>query len=135
TFSFVEGQPNNAPAAVGKFDLHVRFIDDLDSQARLRIASHQFRVRESIEGLLRVSQGVELSDSALARLKHEIQEKIDEALDLRGVAEVLMTDWTVAPGAVNTTPASATPVNAAPQPAAANPSTGTVPTAIPPASN
>src|SRR5579871_2495760 len=125
TFAFIEGQPNNAPATTGKFDLHVRFIDDLDTQARQRIATHQYRVREGIEGLLRNSQGMELNDSALARLKHDIQEKIDEALDLRAVAEVLMTDWTISPATASSSA----------QPAATNAATGAIPTAIQPASN
>jgi hypothetical protein len=101
--------------------LHVRFLDELDVPARQRIVSHQFRVRESIEGLLRGSQGLNLDDSALTRLKHQIQEHIDDALDLRAVAEVMITDLTVpAPAAVppavaavnNATIGSATPTAA-----------------------
>jgi flagellar basal body-associated protein FliL len=94
-FNLVAGQPGDTRGVPGKFELHVRFIDDLQSQANARIASHQFRVREAIENLLRKSHGIELDDQAIARLKHQIQEQIDQAIDLRAVAEVMITDLTI----------------------------------------
>jgi flagellar basal body-associated protein FliL len=95
TFTLVGGDHNSAASAAGKFDLHVRFVDDLDASARQRMIAHEFRVRESIEGLLRNSQGTELDEPALTRLKHQIQERVDEAIDLRAVAEVIITDLAV----------------------------------------
>ncbi len=95
TFSFTADSGADAPAAAGKFDLHIRFIEDLDGPAHQRLAAHQFRVRESVENLLRKSHGLELNDTAVARLKHELQERIDDALDLRAVAEVIITDLSV----------------------------------------
>jgi flagellar basal body-associated protein FliL len=97
TFSFASDSSAEAHAGPAKFDLHVRFIDDLNVAARRRLIDHQFRVRESVEALLRKSHGLELTDTGLARLKHEIQERIDEALDLRAVAEVIITDLAVPP--------------------------------------
>jgi hypothetical protein len=123
TFSFVAGEPSDSRTVAGKFDLHVRFLDELDAPARQRIASHQYRVRESIEGLLRDSQGLNLDEPALTRLKHEIQERIDGALDLRAVAEVIITDMSVpVPGAA---PTAATPASSSGTPTAAA-STGAV---------
>ena len=49
-------------------------------------------MREAVENLLRKSQPVDLKDTATARLKHEIQERVDDALDLRAVAEVIITN-------------------------------------------
>ena len=73
----------------------MRFIDDLQSQATARIVNHQFRVREAVENLLRKSRGIELDELAIARLKHQIQAQINEAIDLHAVAEVMITDLTV----------------------------------------
>ena len=78
--------------APGKFTLHIRLIDDFDSLGRQRLATHQFRVREAVEGLLRKSKGLDWDDTAVARFKHEIQERIDNSIDLRAVAEVIITD-------------------------------------------
>jgi flagellar basal body-associated protein FliL len=83
--------------AIEKFNLHVRFIDDLDTLARQRSVAHQFRVRESLEGLMRKSKDVELDEAGMARLKHQIQQRIDEAIDLHAVAEVIITDLTITP--------------------------------------
>jgi flagellar basal body-associated protein FliL len=96
-FNLIAGQLGDSHGVPGKFELHVRFIDDLQSQANARIANHQFRVREAIENLLRKSHGIELDDQAIARLKHQIQEQIDQAIDLRAVAEVMITDLTIEP--------------------------------------
>ena len=46
---------------------------------------------------MRKSRGTELDDPAIARLKHQIQEQIDEAIDLRAVAEVMITNLTIDP--------------------------------------
>ncbi|HZZ27860.1 MAG TPA: hypothetical protein VFE46_07605 [Pirellulales bacterium] len=94
TFSVMAGDSGDRTVP-GKFDLHVRFLDDLDAAARTRMTSHEFRVRESIEGLLRNAHGLEFDEPALGRLKHQIQESIDNAIDLRAVAEVMITDMTV----------------------------------------
>jgi flagellar basal body-associated protein FliL len=95
TFSFVSDDRGDSKTIPGKFDLHIRFVDDLDAPAHQRLVAHQYRVRESVENVLRKSHGLELTDPALARLKHEIQEKIDTAIDLRAVAEVIITDLSV----------------------------------------
>jgi hypothetical protein len=125
TFSIVAGAAGDSHnsathCAAGKFELHVRFIDDLQSQARTRIATHQYRVRESIENLLRKAHGLELDDAAVARLKHQIQQRVDEAIDLRAVAEVIITDLTLDP-AIADPPAT-------PLPTAATPLAGSIPT-------
>jgi flagellar basal body-associated protein FliL len=107
TFSFISPVAGDSHAPPGKFDLHVRFLDELDSVARQRITAHQFRVRESIEDLLRSSAGMNLDDQSLTRLKHQIQQRIDDDLDLRAVAEVIITDLTcppVGPPPENTVP-------------------------------
>jgi flagellar basal body-associated protein FliL len=96
-------EPLSQPA---KFDIHVRFIDDLERPGRELLTAHRHRVRESIENLLRKSQQVELSDPAMARLKHEIQQRIDDALDIRAVAEVIITNLRI--DSANRTAAAAT---------------------------
>jgi flagellar basal body-associated protein FliL len=94
-FALTAGAPGELHALPGKFELHVRFIDDLQSQATARMVNHQFRVREAVENLLRKSRGIELDELAIARLKHQIQAQINEAIDLHAVAEVMITDLTL----------------------------------------
>jgi hypothetical protein len=50
-----------------------------------------------VENLLRKSHGIELDDPAIARLKHQIEEQINQAIDLRAVAEVMITNLTIEP--------------------------------------
>ncbi len=96
TFAFY-GIAEGSRSVPAKFNLHIRFVDDLDSAARIQLAAHQFRVREVVEGVLRQSHGLEFTDQALSRFKHEVQERIDDAIDLRAVAEVILTDFAVDP--------------------------------------
>lgn len=90
--AFMLQSADAATAAPTSFKIHVRFIDDLDAQARQQIMKHQFRVQESVEDLLQKARGMQWDDSAVARLKHQIQDTIDTDLDLRAVAEVIFTD-------------------------------------------
>jgi flagellar basal body-associated protein FliL len=93
SFDFVAATGgNDARGETAKFDLHVRFVEDLAKPARERLVEHQYRVREAVENLLRRSRPVDVSDTAMARLKHEIQERVDDSLDLRAVAEVIITN-------------------------------------------
>jgi flagellar basal body-associated protein FliL len=118
-FNLVAGAPGDSRGVPGEFELHLRFIDDLQSQANARIANHQFRVREAVENLLRKSHGIELDDPAIARLKHQIEEQINQAIDLRAVAEVMITNLTIEPQPL---------VNAVTSQPAASKSSTTVPT-------
>ena len=94
-FTFKPAASADSQPTFGKFALHVRFIEDLDGQARQQIVTHQYRVQEAVEGLLRKANGIELDDTAVTRLKHQIQQRIDDCLDLRAVAEVIITDLNV----------------------------------------
>jgi hypothetical protein len=100
---------DSATAAPTSFKIHVRFIEDLDAQARQQIVKHQYRVQENIEGLLEKARGIEWEDSTIARLKHQIQDRIDADLDLRAVAEVIFTDPVFNPRHIE----PATPISAA----------------------
>jgi flagellar basal body-associated protein FliL len=100
TFTFASAGADEKPIS-GQLDLHLRFVEDLDAAARQRLAAHKFRVRESIESVLRKSHELDLGESALARLKHEVQEKVDAAIDLRAVAEVIFTDINVEPRVID----------------------------------
>ena len=118
-FNLVAVRTGDSRGVPGEFELHLRFIDDLQSQANARIANHQFRVREAVENLLRKSRGIELDDPAIARLKHQIEEQINQAIDLRAVAEVMITNLTIEPQPL---------VNAVTSQSAASKSSTTVPT-------
>jgi flagellar basal body-associated protein FliL len=107
SFNFVAVDAGKTSGAPAKFDLHIRFVDDLEKSGRQRLLAHQYRVREAVENLLRKTQGVELSDPAVARLKHEIQERIDGAIDLRAVAEVIITNLQIDSPTASLSPAVA----------------------------
>ena len=105
TFALLPGDA--ATAAPTSFKIHVRFIDDLDAPARQEITKHHYRVQESIEDLLQKARGIQWDESAIARLKHEIQDRIDTDLDLHVVAEVIITDPVFDPRRLEPPPSSA----------------------------
>lgn len=74
------------------FSLHIRFIDEVASRARQQLADRQFRVEQDIEEILRQAHDADFADPHLRELKRQLQEQINRSLDLRSVAEVIVTD-------------------------------------------
>jgi hypothetical protein len=64
----------------------------LDRIARIRLASHKFRVQEEIESLLRQTHSGDFGDPALNDLKRQIRERIDQTLGNRVVSDVIIAN-------------------------------------------
>lgn len=91
-FSFAA--PHPVPGQVGEatFSLHLALIGEIDRIARERLQDRTFRVQQDVEELLRRAHGADFDDPALSELKHQLQEQIDRTLELRAIADVIITD-------------------------------------------
>jgi hypothetical protein len=74
------------------FALHLTLLDRVDTTARKALTNRRFRVQQDIEQLLRQARSGDFEDPALAGLKRQIQEQINETLGMRAVADVIITD-------------------------------------------
>jgi len=115
TYEF-QSQPDViAPIARATFDLHVALLTEVDSAARLRLFARRYRIQQDVEQLLRQAQGGDFEDPTLAELKRQLQEQINETLDMRAIAEVIVTDLQIVRGEgadPSASPASAAHVEA-----------------------
>jgi flagellar basal body-associated protein FliL len=74
------------------FALHVAFIDGVDRAARQRLDDRKLRVQQDVEELLRRAHGGDFEDPGLQELKRQLQERINQTLGIRAVADVIVTD-------------------------------------------
>lgn len=77
------------------FSLHIALLDQLDRQARNRLVQRKFRVLQNIEELLRKTPSGDFDDPMLVDLKLQLQERINQTLELKVIADVIITDLTV----------------------------------------
>lgn len=91
-FHFSEAAPTAAGIRAARFEVHLELLPDLEAMARDRLQLHRFKVQQEVEELLRQAHGTDFDDPLLAELKRQIQERISEALELRAIREVLITD-------------------------------------------
>jgi flagellar basal body-associated protein FliL len=75
-----------------EFSLFVALIEEVDRPSRQALARRQNRVRQDVEELLRQAHGADFEDPSLGELKRQFQERINESLGLRAVADVIITD-------------------------------------------
>jgi flagellar basal body-associated protein FliL len=95
TFRFVNLQPEGSPIAEAEFELHVSLLSEVDRLARPLLESRKFRIEQDVEELLRQVHGADFDDPTLAELKRQIQEKVNQTLEMRGVEAVIVTDLTL----------------------------------------
>jgi flagellar basal body-associated protein FliL len=96
-FRAEKGDPGRVASA--KFGLHVSLIEDSDVAARKRLVDRQFRVQQDIEELLRGAHSGDFADPTLKELKRQLQERINETLGMKSVADVIITNLAVIPAA------------------------------------
>ncbi len=84
---YVPGQVTEAD-----FTLHVELIRQTADPARRLLEARRQRVRQNVEELLRTAHGGDFSDPALRQLKGQLQKRINETLEIRAVADVIVTD-------------------------------------------
>ena len=75
-----------------EFSLHIALLKQVDQAARRRLEAHRFRVQQDIEELLRRAHSGDFDDPKLGELKRQLQERINETLGMRAIADVIITD-------------------------------------------
>jgi hypothetical protein len=90
-FRFVNSEHNVRLAKVA-FKLHVSLLLGTEKIGGTRLAEKKFLVQQAIEELLRQAHAGDFDDPTLAELKRQMQEKVNEAVEMRIVEEVIITD-------------------------------------------
>ena len=89
-FRFHNSEQKSRLATV-QFKLHVSLLMGTESIGGSRLVEKKFLVQQGIEELLRQAHAGDFEDPTLSELKRQIQEKINEAVELRTVEEVIIT--------------------------------------------
>jgi flagellar basal body-associated protein FliL len=89
-FNADPSERGNVDAA--EFSLYIALIEEVDRPSRQALARRQNRVKQDVEELLRQAHGGDFEDPSLGELKRQLQERINETLGLRAIADVIITD-------------------------------------------
>lgn len=92
TFHFESDETVGGRVAFAEFGLYIALLEQVDQAARYQLARHQFRVQQDIEELLRQAQSGDFDDPSLEELKRQLQEQINATLQMRAIADVIITD-------------------------------------------
>jgi flagellar basal body-associated protein FliL len=104
-YEFRNAAPRRGEVSEAAFALHIRFIDEVESRAHRQLADRRYRVEQDIEEILRQAHGVDFADPRLRELKRQLQEQINRSLELRSVADVIVTDLDIDSDHVAASPA------------------------------
>lgn len=90
------------PADMGRIDratftLHIALLPQLGESARSNLKQRAFRVREEVEELMRQAHSGDFEDPSLGELKRQLQERINKALGVRAISDVIITQLSVYP--------------------------------------
>jgi flagellar basal body-associated protein FliL len=91
-FSFHADPGELGSLADAQFSLHIALLDHVDQLARNQLETHQFRLRQDIEELLRQAHSGDFEDPKLGGLKRQLQEQVNQTLGMRVIADVIITD-------------------------------------------
>jgi flagellar basal body-associated protein FliL len=91
-YQFEAGDKQSSRITQAEFSLHIALLDHVDREARQRLDACRFRVQQNVEELLRRAHGGDFDDPSLGELKRQLQERINETLGMRAIAEVIVTD-------------------------------------------
>jgi len=92
SFQFAARPSELGTIAGAEFSLHIALLDAVDKEARQRLATHAYRVRQKVEELLRKAHGGDFEDPSLGGIKRQIQEQVNETLGMRVIADVMITN-------------------------------------------
>jgi len=92
TYEFVANPQQPGHVARARFSLHIALLSHVDPGARQRLHTREHRVRQNVEELLREAHGGDFEDPGLAGLKRQLQERINETLEMRAIADVVITN-------------------------------------------
>ena len=91
-FQFEAGESEVGRITKAEFALHIALLKQVDQAARRRLEGYRFRVQQDVEELLRRAHGGDFEDPDLGELKRQLQERINETLGMRVIADVIITD-------------------------------------------
>jgi flagellar basal body-associated protein FliL len=91
-FHFVSEKAEPGSIGSAEFGLYVTLLDHIDRQAREQLAARRFRIQQDIEQLLRQSHAHDFADPTLGDVKRQLQEQINGSLEMRAIADVIITD-------------------------------------------
>ena len=91
-FAFAAGKSELGKITAAKFQLHISPLEQVEREARYRLHTREFRVRQDIEELLRQAHSGDFVDPKLAELKRRLQEQVNTTLGMRVIADVIITD-------------------------------------------
>ena len=91
-FHFEADESEQDRISRAEFGLYIALLEQVDQDARHRLATHEFRVQQDIEELLRQAHSGDFDDPNLGELKRQLQEQINETLGMRAIADVIITD-------------------------------------------
>ncbi len=98
TFHFEADGAELGGIARAEFALYIALLKHADSPARQRLESHKFRVQQDVEELLREAHSGDFDDPKLGQLKRQLQEQVNETLEIRAIADVIITDLKIQRG-------------------------------------
>lgn len=85
-------RPNELGIRQASFDLHVHLLSGVSNPAHALLEGRKFRVQQDVEELLRQAHPADFEDPTLTELKRQLQEKINTALEMRSVDQVIITN-------------------------------------------
>jgi hypothetical protein len=89
-FMAEEYEPGQVTQA--EFALYIELVRQAEPAARRLLEVRRQKVRQNVEELLRTAHGGDFRDPALRGLKGQLQKRINETLEIRAVAEVIVTE-------------------------------------------
>jgi flagellar basal body-associated protein FliL len=91
-FRFVADPAEGSGIGTADFALHLALLEQVEGAARRELSAKRFRVQQAVEELIRRAHGGDFEDPLLTDLKQRLQEQINEALGIRVIADVIITD-------------------------------------------
>ena len=91
-FHFEADKAEGGRIAKADFSLHIALLEPVDPLAKQRLASRKYHVQQEVEELLRKAHSGDFEDPGLQELKRQLLEQINQALNLRAVGEIIITD-------------------------------------------
>ncbi|MCS7238450.1 MAG: hypothetical protein NZ899_09275 [Thermoguttaceae bacterium] len=92
-FRFTAGPEDPGRLRGCEFRVSVLLDRQWQASAASRMQEEPSRFRQAVEELLREARSTDFADTSLRHLRLHIKEKLNEALGVAAVAEVLITDW------------------------------------------
>ena len=110
-YHFLSDLSEKGQIAAAEFHLHIAVLEDVKQEAYRRLGNRKFRVQQDIEELLRQAHSGDFTDPTLGELKRRVQARINETLEMRVIADVIITDLKLTNGKFEANPPVETTVS------------------------